>query len=101
MDAVLSVNAWNINGAYSSLFGNKLDQEGFFLSKVREMDFFAVCETWTRDSNFTIPYVCYFNRPANTLSKRRLVRSSGGISLFYRECYKLNLSKDLFICAVY
>ena len=42
MDAVLSVNAWNINGAYSSLFGNKLDQEGFFLSKVKEMDFFAV-----------------------------------------------------------
>ena len=93
-----------------------------FLSKMKKMDFFAVCETWTRDTNFTIPYFRYFNRPANTLSKRRPGRSSRGISLFYRECYvnyvtfvkssdfyvcckvakdKLNLSKDLFICAVY
>ena len=50
----LSVSAWNINGAYSSLLGNKLDQEGF-LSKMKKMGFFAVCETWTRDTNVIIP----------------------------------------------
>lgn len=117
----LSVSAWNINGLKSTLLDQKLEHADFLIA-MKQMDFFAVCETWTRERDFNVPNFRCFVEPATKLRGIKCGRNSGGISLFYKECYAnvvtfvksyqhyvcckiaqgtFNLTKDLFICAVY
>lgn len=115
------VSAWNINGlAKNSLNGDKALNHDFVYN-ICNCDLFALSETWTHDA-LTIPNFRCINQPANKIGSQKSGRSSGGIMLFYKEsiakfiskvkstsyyiCCKIekqlfNISKDVYVCAVY
>ena len=80
----LSVSAWNINGLKSTLLDQKLEHKDF-LTTMKRMDFFAVCETWTREREFNVPNFRCFVEPATKLLGIKCGRNSGGFRFFIKN----------------
>lgn len=81
---------WNVRG-----LGNTLVDEDF-LNTINDYDFLLFTETWfSKKSYVNIKGYSVFNCPRPKCNKRAK-RNSGGIAIYYRDCYvdKIQLVKS-------